>query len=559
MKNLNYFFLTALFFHGKLKRGCEIFLIHKLLIHKSMRFLPGHLFYWSALLIFIFAPFAHQSEAQNQRETTVSETSYREARRVLEAAITAYGGREALRTIENFSVKFEGDNIHRNQSRRADPPYDRTPLRGLLVVDVKNGRLSQELWRTSPGGFDGHTKLLVDGKQGAVLNLLEKRITKLDNPSFSNFRDRLRWLPHNILLDAASRGISLRSLGKAVFNNRPHDVITYSTEDGQQLTFYIDSQTNLMSKFETVSFDIIVNESAAETIFPDYRTIEGKFKIPTRRILKRGGEETENLPYTEVKLNQTYAAEFFSPPSTGFTPAVPGPANEPPVTKLSPNVYLVRAANGYNSMFVVFPTYVLVLEAPINDLTSRGVIARIKETVPDKPIKYVAVTHHHTDHSGGVREYVRAGANIVTTPGNRGFFRRMVEDVFASSLSGNPPIARREFIETFQKKRVFSEGGQTVELYDIGAGPHAEEMTVAYFPNEKIIFQGDLLNLPDDGRLAGANATTKHFAEWLEKSKLAVDKIAAVHGPPATLEQMRQAIRNIPQFEGGACFDDLQI
>jgi glyoxylase-like metal-dependent hydrolase (beta-lactamase superfamily II) len=300
-----------------------------------------------------------------------------------------------------------------------------------------------------------------------------------------------------------------------------------------------------VSKFETVAFDIVVNETAAETIFPEYRTIEGKFKIPMRRILKRGGEETENLSYTEVKINQTFANDFFSPPTEEFTPAVPGLQNEPVLEKLSSTVYLVRASAGYNAMFVAFPTYVLVLEAPINDLTSRQVIARIKEAVPDKPIKYLAVTHHHTDHSGGVREYVRLGANIVTTPGNRGFFTRMVSDVFMPSIFERTPIARREFIETFQKKRVFSEGDQTIELYDIGAGPHAEEMTIAYLPKEKIIFQGDLLNLPDDGRLTGANATTKHFADWVEKSKLAIEKIVAVHGPAFTPEQMRQALKSI--------------
>jgi len=509
-----------------------------------MKILIEKIMYSAFALLFVIS-FVLDGAAQKQSGKTISEDSYRAARGVIEAAITAYGGREALRSIENFSIKFDGDNIHRNQSRRADPPYDRTPLRGSLVADIKNGRVSFELWRTSPGGFDAHTRLVTDGKQGAFLNLREQRITKLDNPSFSNQRERLRFLPHNILLDAAARSISLRFLGKASFNNRPHDVITYATEDGQQLTIYIDSQTNLMSKFETIAFDIIVNDTAAETIFPEYRTIEGKFKVPARRVLKRAGEEIENLPYTEVKFNQTYPADFFSPPASGFTPAVPGPENQPPVEKLSTDIYLVRAAGGYNAMFVAFSTYVLVLEAPINDLTSRQVIDRIKEIVPDKPIKYVAVTHHHTDHSGGVREYVRAGANIVTTPGNRGFFTRMVSDVFTTSVFERTPIARREFIETFQKKRVFSEAGQTVELYDIGAGPHAEEMVVAYFPNEKIIFQGDLFNVPDDGRLTNANATTKHFAEWLEKSNLPVEKIVAVHGPAVTPDQMRRALESV--------------
>ncbi len=300
-----------------------------------------------------------------------------------------------------------------------------------------------------------------------------------------------------------------------------------------------------MSKFEIIAYDVIVNETTAETIFPEYRAVEGKFKIPTRRVLRRAGEITEEIAYSEVALNQTLADMAFQIPA-GFAPEPPAPQNQPPVTKLAENVYVVRAAAGYNSMFVALKDYIVVFEAPINDLTSREVIKRVRETVPNKPIKYVVVTHHHTDHSGGVREYVREGVNIVTTPGNRGFFTRMVADVFQPTFSRPTPIPRREFLEFIQnKRRTSADGKQTIELYDIGPGPHAEEMVVAYLPNERIIFQGDLFNLPDDGRLTGANATTKQFAEWLGKSRLKVDKIVAVHGPAATPDEMRRALESV--------------
>jgi len=498
------------------------------------------------LLFLAIAAGVYRVQAQNQKqqEVPISQKSYFEARRVLEAAMTAYGGREAVRSIENFSVKFDGANFRRNQSLRPEPPYDRTPLSGLFVVDIKNGRLSQEIVSKGVGGFDGHTRLVTDGKQGAALFLPEKQMTKLDNPAFSNQRERLRWLPHNIVLEALGRATNIRSLGTTVFNNRPQDVVTYATEDGQQLTLYFDAQTHLMSKFETIMFDVIINEMAAETIFPEYRTVDGKFKIPTGRILRRAGEVIEEISY-DFTFNKTFAHALFQIPE-GFTPEPPAPQNQPALTKLADEVYLVRAAAGYNVMFVVFRDYILVLEAPINDSASNGVIAKIKETAPNKPVKYVVVTHHHTDHSGGVRAYVREGANIVTTPGNKNFFTRMVEDVFSPSLSGRKPIARRDFIETFSnKKRVFTDGKQTVELYDIGRGPHADEMVVAYLPNEKMIFQGDLFNPPDDGRLENVgNATTKHFAGWLEKSKLAVEKIVAVHGRITTPDEINHSLKS---------------
>jgi glyoxylase-like metal-dependent hydrolase (beta-lactamase superfamily II) len=186
----------------------------------------------------------------------------------------------------------------------------------------------------------------------------------------------------------------------------------------------------------------------------------------------------------------------------------------------------------------------MVVETPGNDNTSREVIARVKELMPGKPIKYAAVTHHHDDHAGGIRTYIAEGATVITTPGLRPFFERVAA---ARNFTLNPDTLARAprplSLETLQQgKRVFTDGAQTIELYDIGRGPHMDEMIVAYLPKEKIIFQGDLLNRPEDGRAAPGNATTAHFADWLRKSGLAVERIAGVHGPIATLDDLHKAV-----------------
>ena len=47
---------------------------------------------------------------------------------------------------------------------------------------------------------------------------------------------------------------------------------------------------------------------------------------------------------------------------------------------------------------------------------------QVKKLVPNKPIKYVFNTHHHFDHSGGLRTYVAEGATIITQEGNKSFY-----------------------------------------------------------------------------------------------------------------------------------------
>jgi flavorubredoxin len=131
----------------------------------------------------------------------------------------------------------------------------------------------------------------------------------------------------------------------------------------------------------------------------------------------------------------------------------------------------------------------------------------------------------------------------VTTPGNIAYFEKMARatrTIDPDALTRNP---RKPSIEAVQnKKRVFTDGNHTVEVYDIGPSPHAKEMLVVYLPQEKIIFQGDLLILPDGSTVNPANETTVHFAEWLSKSGLAVDKIVGVHGRMGTTADLRRAL-----------------
>jgi glyoxylase-like metal-dependent hydrolase (beta-lactamase superfamily II) len=169
----------------------------------------------------------------------------------------------------------------------------------------------------------------------------------------------------------------------------------------------------------------------------------------------------------------------------------------------------------------------------------------VKELLPGKPIRYAAITHHHDDHAGGTRDYVAEGATIVTTPGNRRYVERMAAarpTIRPDALARRPQPLRVETIAG--KRRVLSGGGRTVELIDIGPSPHAEEMLVAWLPNERVLFQGDLLNLPTNalGTPMVANATTRHFADWLRRSGLQPRVLAGVHMEPGTTAQLEQVV-----------------
>jgi glyoxylase-like metal-dependent hydrolase (beta-lactamase superfamily II) len=469
---------------------------------------------------------------------TVTQESYTKARPVLDRAIAAFGGLPALRSIENVTFKVEGDTVHRNQSKKAFA-FDRTPYKAEYIIDPKNTRYRQQQDGHYPGGFDWVNGFAINKTEGVTWDVLRGTFNPIPNVPIQNFRGRLRMFPHFVILNAAERSSRIRYLGNTTHDGRPHTVISYANEDGLEISLYIDDKTGLLSKHEFMTTDQFFGDAVIEMLFTGYKQENGRM-VPTGRIDKRSGELLNDWRITDVAFNAPLTDENFKVPS-GMRAAAPAPAAEPS-TKYSNTVYTVNAS-GYNVLAIGFKDHVFVMEAPINDGVSRQAIAEIKKIFPGKPIKYIAVTHHHDDHAGGIRTYIGEGATLIGLPGEKAFFEKVATSKFTmdpDSLTLKPQPLRFEAIE--KGRRVLTDGTTTVELIDIGPGGHTDEMLVAYLPTEKLIFQGDLLNRPANGDPATINATTVHFAGWLEKSGLAVDRIIGVHGPASTRDELRQGV-----------------
>jgi hypothetical protein len=65
---------------------------------------------------------------------------------------------------------------------------------------------------------------------------------------------------------------------------------------------------------------------------------------------------------------------------------------------------------------------------------------------------------------------------------------------------------------------------------------------VAYFPNEKILFQADMVNTAANGTIPIAQDTTLSFAEKLQQLGLNVEKIYGVHGRMVTPDELRTSV-----------------
>ncbi len=135
----------------------------------------------------------------------------------------------------------------------------------------------------------------------------------------------------------------------------------------------------------------------------------------------------------------------------------------------------------HHNLVVVGPDSLAVFEAPFYGARSREVLAALHRRWPGKPVQYLILTHHHTDHIGGMIEYVKAGAQLVVAAANENFFR----EILAAS-----EIKRREII-TIGERGELPDFGRPVELLWV-PNSHAFDMIVAYFPDQKLLFATDI-------------------------------------------------------------------
>jgi glyoxylase-like metal-dependent hydrolase (beta-lactamase superfamily II) len=197
------------------------------------------------------------------------------------------------------------------------------------------------------------------------------------------------------------------------------------------------------------------------------------------------------------------------------------------------------AGGSHNSVAVEFRDFVAVVEAPLNEDRSIAVIAEVTKLVPNKPIRYLINTHHHFDHSGGIRTYVAHGATIITHQSNKDFYERVAlypaprtvqPDRLAlfppRTAAPNPPV-----IETVQQRYVLSDGRRALELHPVLNLDHAGTMLVAYLPTEKLLINADLYTPPAANAPApAANANMIALNRTIQRLKLDVAQHVPIHG-----------------------------
>jgi len=483
-----------------------------------------------------------------------------EARALVQRALEVLGGEPRVRAIVTVEVQGAGAEFRAAEVQGWSPGKPtRAEHRETLVADFPGERVSHE-YRT--GRHDGSTRwrrFIYAGGDRAWVEFTSRTASWAPHPRAAEDRRELfRRIPHYILLEAWDNPAGLDLLPDSAAGDRRWHVVSYAIPGRKEtVRLLLDAESSLLTAV-TQQVDFLgLGDATAEIAYDGYTKHAALGWFPAGHALRVNGTVLQQVRYTRVAVNDPASLTAFEVPEEmrGFT-AAPDSARQ-----IAPGVYVYSSPQGFNALFVEFRDHVLAVEAPgrggllgeipydtqaSGSAVSEAMIERIHQALPGKPIRYLAVTHYHSDHAGGARAFFAEGAMLLTTPGTRAYFEtlgRAATTVVPDRLARTAAAPK---IETIARKRVLTDGTRTVELINAGANPHTEEALVVWLPAERILFQGDLFyydgepGFPERDRLI----TMAHFARWLERTGLTPERIYGTHDRGvATMDHVRRALR----------------
>lgn len=370
--------------------------------------------------------------------------------------------------------------------------------------------------------------------------------------------DRLLQLwstPHGALKAAerarAEVNLSIEN-GKTVLTFALHTIppnflagdLTASVPGGPSVTMkVILNAKDQPERVETRTDDPILGDLVTDTVYTDYKNldeIQTDVLFPAHVVQTRGGFPVLDLTISKADTNNPYVV-FPVPDNVEKAPTT-APTAKVDTQEISKGVFYLTGGS-HHSLAADFGRYIVLVECPLTEERAMAVIDAAKKAIPNKPIRYVVNTHHHFDHTGGLRACMAEGATILTQSANKPYYEKLAAMPHTINPDRLTKSGTKPVIEGFDDKRVLTGGGHTMELYRVQGSNHADTMLIAYMPKEKVLVDADIFTpAPTGVPLPPPTKEMLNLDANLLRLKLDVQQIAPIHGRLVTIGDFRTAI-----------------
>jgi glyoxylase-like metal-dependent hydrolase (beta-lactamase superfamily II) len=450
----------------------------------------------------------------------------------LNDAYAALGGKSRIEGVKTLTIEGSGVNYNLGQDMKPEAATQTFAISGYKrQIDVINNRQRVEQTRTPKfayfqgpqpqtqiQGLDGEVAFNVNPAGAAA------RVAVL------GARDRYTDLYHHpvTLLGATINPKTAISNVRTVGAVRQADITTAA---GPIVTLTIDAAGVPLSASSN-AYNANLGDVVITTTFSDYQDVSG-LKLPAHLAGK-----VDDFTTWEVQASRQIIggdAVDLAAPAAATAPAAPPAAPSVVVTAIGKGVWLL-GGQSHHSALIEFSDHLMLIDAPQSEARTLAVIAKARETVPGKPLTQLVTTHHHFDHTAGMRAAIAEGITVITQAGNREWVENMAKRPHTrqpDALAKNPkPLA----VEVVDAEREFTDATMTVRLYHVAGNPHSDTMLMAYIPRDRVLVEVDAFS-PG----SAANPYAANLLQNIQSRKLAVDRIVPLHGAIAPMADLVKA------------------
>lgn len=291
-------------------------------------------------------------------------------------------------------------------------------------------------------------------------------------------------------------------------------------DDVHPITLHINEQTGRIDKLSTMEHDMVYGDAPLEVTYTDWQRHDGLY-FPSHIRISLAGVPYLEVTRSKVTVNPTFDANAFAKPDgvkyvhsielamrgasvsqlvRSFTSAgSPEKALGRPridSQELAEGVYLLEGtpSDAVFTLAVELENGVAVIEPGSFDLKGEAIVEWLAENIPGKPVSHIIVSHHHSDHSGGVRPYVAAGASAVVHEAAIEFYEDLLartnSTIMPDALDRNPVEANIITVSALEPLLIDDEK-RPITIYPVVSG-HTTDMVIVGLEKQEILYSADL-------------------------------------------------------------------
>ena len=223
-------------------------------------------------------------------------------------------------------------------------------------------------------------------------------------------------------------------------------------------------------------------------------------------------------------------------PNLAAPESVRGTVMQPPERELQVEAIadgIWRISNG--TTVVEFADHLLVFELGGfgYDDDTLPVIELARSLVPDKPLTHYIASHHHDDHSSGLRTAVAEGLTVISHRANEGIYREIASRPapnFPDALHRNPQPFR--FIGVADGHLRLQDSERTLDIYHVLGHNHMADAVFAHDPDARVLIEADIAPAVEWQWWADA------YVQNLEHYDLDVETVSSNHFGVMTHQEM---------------------